>query len=438
VRSSSGRVRASGRRCRCVAASLIALVALGACGDNVTPRLAPARFVYDDGTEQIDRHQLYDRELGVLCTVSRFSDGYLYCLPDADRGFYTDRTCTTPVGVAPAGAPIKEFVVTAYVHLDMPLQQPSRVFRSGGKRERPTELWQKVGDVGCVVENNMPSAEYDYYDASPVVVGAVGIEPWFTVGEYVVDAWRSEGLLVPAEIEKCNLDEVANGVSTRCIPLNPPPGYADAACTQPMAFPGLSPSYKTYRRDPLTDCMSFYARGDDVEVTRWYVFGDTGCVENTWSSGLPMLRNMLVPIPEPTIARVPTGNGRVQLVRLDHLPLHDDLVRDTQLGTDCRRLDDGRCVPATNAKVESWFADAACATPVDVAMVRTGGCNAPMPYAEREGLFYPVKDAYAAQLYQLSTGDTCQIYNPPAPFVAHSIGPALGEDAFARATLMIE
>jgi hypothetical protein len=61
-----------------------------------------------------------------------------------------------------------------------------------------------------------------------------------------------------------------------------------------------------------------------------------------------------------------------------------------------------------------------------------------MPYAERDGQFYPVLQSYVAQLYQLSTGDTCQIYNPPAPFVAHSIGPALGEDAFARATLMIE
>jgi hypothetical protein len=71
-------------------------------------------------------------------------------------------------------------------------------------------------------------------------------------------------------------------------------------------------------------------------------------------------------------------------------------------------------------------------------MLRTGGCNTPMPYAERDGSFYPVLEPYAPQLYQLSTGDTCQIYNPPAPFVAHSIGAAVGEDAFAHATLVVE
>ena len=78
------------------------------------------------------------------------------------------------------------------------------------------------------------------------------------------------------------------------------------------------------------------------------------------------------------------------------------------------------------------------APPITIALRTGAGGSEANPYAERSGAFYPVLGAYAGQLYELDTGDTCSTYVPPMPLIAHSIGTALGEDAFARATLIPE
>jgi hypothetical protein len=434
VRGSSGRVRASRRRCGGLAASLIALAA---CGDDITPRLSPARFVYDDGTEQIDRHQLFDRSLDTLCTPIEFSDGHKYCTPPTDPASYVDASCTRVVGrVAKGSQPVGYFATKYLGEGGDGDDRTSRVFRAGAAAERPTQRWEKY-NFGCVAH---PLDEaFDYYEViEEIELGQVKLEPWFRTAELVVDAWQAPALRVPTLIENCDVIEKPNAVETTCVPTRREEirFYADPACTKPAVLGVPLEPWITYEHDPSTDCVTFWDVASSAELAVVYDRVGSLCLEEPFEMPVPM--GLLEPVDGPAIARTPTGTSRLQLVRLATLPLHDDLVHDTHLGADCRRLADGRCVPATTAKVESWFADPGCGIPIDVAMIRTGGCNVPMPYAERESAFYPVKESYAAQLYQLSTGDTCQIYNPPAPFVAHSIGPALGEDAFARATLTIE
>ncbi|HTL35211.1 MAG TPA: hypothetical protein VL326_18915 [Kofleriaceae bacterium] len=437
MRSSGGRVRASGGRRGSFAASLIvAAFGLAACGDNVEPRLVPARFVYDDGTEQIDRHQLFDRTLGLACTPTQFSDGKKYCAPPMDQALFTNAACTRVVGLAPADRPPREFFATSFSLDDE--ASPSRVFRGGGPpMGRPAELYFRNA-FGCWAAS--PPYGYVYYELAEELELAppVRLEPWVRSGTYVVDAWRSVGLLVPNAVEDCEIEDRPNDTSTFCRSSFPQADfYADSACTELIGYGVPSdPNWTTSTHDDVTTCTMYWRVGTTRHVTSVFRRSAGLCVEEPFPSDVPV--GILTPTDGPRLPRKIMGNGRIRPILLEGLPLFDDLLHDDLLDTDCRRLEDGRCVPGTTAVVESWFADPACGQPIDVAMVPTGGCRAPMPYAERAGMFYPVRAPYAAQLYQLSTGDTCQIYNPPAPFVAHSIGPALGADAFARATLTIE
>jgi hypothetical protein len=141
----------------------------------------------------------------------------------------------------------------------------------------------------------------------------------------------------------------------------------------------------------------------------------------------------------PELGRTRSGTGRLKLITLSPTPLTDELVFDTGLGEDCRRDEQGRCIPALAAPVETWFADASCTQGIDVAIVAASACTSRQPrYAHKADAFFDVGDVYGQQLYQLSTGDTCQTYNPPVGSVAHSLGAAVSDSALARATLMIE
>jgi hypothetical protein len=437
VRSSGGRVRASSRRCSGLAASLIALSLL-ACGDDITPRLAPARFVYDGGTEQIARHQLYDRTLGVLCEPTEFSDGRKYCKPPTNDASYFDASCARAVGrVAKGAMPVGYFATRYFGDAGESDDRLSRVFRAGAPAEQPAQRWEKYS-FGCVASPADDADAYDYFQlGEEIEMAPVTLEPWFRRGEFVVENWHTHFLSVVAGIQNCDLLERANAEETNCIPYDTEvvSRYVDPTCQQPAVLGVPVQPWITYETDPVTECTQFYRVGTTASATQLYDRVGTLCIEQTFTSSLPIA--LLETTDGPTVSRTPTGTGRIQLIQLAGLPVYDDLVRDTVLGTDCQRRADGRCVPANPAHIETWFADYQCSQPIDVALVRTGGCNAPVSYAERDGVFYPIGE-HPFKLYELDTGDTCSSYVPPPPFVAHSIGPALSEDAFARATLMIE
>jgi hypothetical protein len=401
--------------------------------------LAPARFVYDDGTEHVARHQLYDRTLEVLCEPSEFSDGRRYCKPPTNDASYVDASCTRAVGrVAKGTTPVGYFVTRYFGDAGESDDRLSRVYRAGAPADQPAQRWEKYG-FGCVASPADDAGEYDYFQlGEEIEMAPITLEPWVHSDDFVVETWRAPFLRVAADIQNCDILERANGETTTCIPRNTEvvSRYVDPTCQRPAVLGVPVQPWITYEQDPVSECIQFYEVGTTASATQLYDRVGSLCIEQMFTSSLPIA--LLTPTEGPTVSRTPSGAGRIQLIGLAGLPLNDDLVRDTVLGTDCQRRADGRCVPAAPAHIETWFADYQCSQPIDVALVRTGGCNAPTTFAERGGVFYPIGERYTPKLYELDTGDTCSSYAPPPPFVAHSIGPALGEDTFARATLMIE
>jgi hypothetical protein len=380
VRGSSGGVRAGGGRGGCLAA---ALIALAACGDNTVPRLAAARFVYDDGTEQIDRDQLYDRTLDTLCTPTVFSDGRHYCSPPTDAAWYFDANCTHAVGAVFTGTAPERFFETSYWgDGGSDPGTPSRVFRAGGRTAAPAQLYKKYAS-GCFGDDAPYKDLLDFYEVTELVeLEPVKLEPWFSNAGFVVDVWRGRGLRVPTSIEDCDVVERPNESTTTCAATAPVSLFGDAACTQPIAlgqFP--PPGFTAFQHDEVSDCTSYFGAPEQGTLTRLYTLNGTSCQEQPNDSELVYPITWLAPIEPVPLTRSPVGAARLRLLRLGALPLFDELLHDDRLGADCRRDASGRCVPVTTAAVETWFADPACGQPIDVAMVRTGGCNTPMPVA---------------------------------------------------------
>jgi hypothetical protein len=111
---------------------------------------------------------------------------------------------------------------------------------------------------------------------------------------------------------------------------------------------------------------------------------------------------------------------------------------DSELATDCVHDGELRCAPDTNITIQPFFADPQCNTPIELALVPSGQCDPPSRFATDGVEYYPLAAPYTNTIYVPYTGDTCGVFRPPAPFVAHSIGPALDRSQLPQAELTID
>lgn len=419
--------------------ALVALLGLAACGDNLAPpRLAPARYRYEDGVEEIDRHTLFDRELATLCEPTLFSDGATYCKPPTDVATFADERCLHPLGRVPQGQTPKPYFATAYVLGGQ--RTASRVFRTGSLTATAPLVTYERQDNLCVaypIENG-----FDYYELGLEVTDLprVHLVDGDVVGEWQLQNLVADGVDMPWRLldhqyGACNVLARPNHSTTLCEPVSVSAiaYYSDPQCTMPIVTAPERPAL-AYVGDE--GCRQYFAPGLDLLAGTIYQRTGQGCVESS-ISGPTRQFTVGASVSLPYLLRDRTGTAALRPIVLSPTTLPDEAMFDAILDQACKRDDHLRCVPVGAAAVESWFADDQCGQPIDVAMV-PGGCSAATKFAREDDRFYPVLDIYMPQLYQLDTGDTCSPYTPPAGLVAHSIGPALGADAFARATLMIE
>jgi hypothetical protein len=127
----------------------------------------------------------------------------------------------------------------------------------------------------------------------------------------------------------------------------------------------------------------------------------------------------------------------------DPLLFDDDPARQAE----CRRISvDGgtRCLPALGLVMDvAYFRDDICTVRAPFALVASGSCDTPAPYAYEtvpaDGIVvHTLAEPYPGTLYEISTADTCLPYIPPPRFVPHLRGPALPLAAFPSAHLVIE
>jgi hypothetical protein len=415
VRSGCRGIRVGRRRRRGLTA---ALIVLAACGDNLgPPRLTAARFVYDDGSEQIDRAQLYDRDLQTLCAPERLSDGSSYCVPDAGTAIYVDAHCSRVAGRVLGGVAPPAYFATSYTMLQTTLH--SHVYPTGAREDVPPTTRYELHDGECIGPLTLDDG-FDYYAVGP----AVDLARVRFVTDGDIEELVADGVHLPWRFASCDLRSAPDLPTATCPPNDVAQiaYYSDATCSMPLIHAHARPSLGFVESDA---CRHYYEVGNALLPPLLYERIDKVCVPSS-VSGPTQFFSVGRPVDVPMFDRVATGNARLQAITIG--PLVDELMHDTKLQADCRR-EDNRCVPAAAAPVQSWFTESGCGTPIEVAMVPSGGCAPPTKYARRGDTFFALGEPYTQPLFQLEPGDRCGVYVPPTSVVPYTLGAAMSDFA---------
>jgi hypothetical protein len=76
--------------------------------------------------------------------------------------------------------------------------------------------------------------------------------------------------------------------------------------------------------------------------------------------------------------------------------------------------------------------------PIDLALVPAGECDPPSRFARKGDALFQLTNRHTGTIYWLSTGDTCGIYGPPAPFVAWGVGDVVEPSTLVQAQVTID
>jgi hypothetical protein len=432
------------------------LLALAACGDNLPDsgdprsgaRLKLGWWVYEDGTRQRETSWYYDAVLGVRCMPATFSDGVRYCGPDSDEAVYTSDTCTQALGRVPVGSTPRLYATTRFYLNGEP--EPSRVFRAGAPTFVPGGVWEKHHN-GCWPAGQ--SGDFDYYELGNEVTGDLvrlrggqrsSSDELAIVEERSDDGLRvATGLLDRARASTCISEDIPGAASVACVPTSSVLAsyFHDVECLEPELASVSDPLPTVARQySARSRCWSYYDVGAQVTAPPLYEPIGGSCVPSSPPGGATFYV-MGPPAMLPLLRREPEASTRrlrqVSFVS-EGIQLPDDVLFDAQLGTECRRDASARCVPATDAQVMPFFADPGCQQPLQVALVPSGDCAAPAKYARQGDEYVPLLVPLTVPFYELSTGDTCGVFNVTDAFVPYLVKAALDPAAFATARLEID
>jgi len=417
------------------------LLALLACGDNVTPRLEPVRYAIA-GVEVADPRVFHDRARGEDCAAVSWADGATYCTPTYSDAVYTDPICTQPmartVDLPSGGYAATYFILRGQATL-------RRLHPVLGEVPPPAQFWvlrdatcvgPYTGDAtarfGAVGPELDESAFVRLRRSAPEGSGRLQLIAWYT----------DDGLHAPAGFHDrtlgadCTLADHADADAVACEPdAQQADGFSDPACTRPVVQTVTSPpAFAWYYTGA---CPTYAAVGDEVIDQTLYGLSGSACTRAQLPDGW---REFALgdPIELATMTRERGAGARIQPITLvaKGLRTPDDLVHDTALATDCHPgplAGTTRCVPATTTAIVSYFIDDTCLDPIDVALVPTGTCTSPPRFAFRPDAFHAIGEPVPMQLYEVSTGDRCVPYTPAPPYVARMVGPPLPLETFVAA-----
>jgi hypothetical protein len=437
---------------------LVALVCvLAGCGDNLPDpaiarsgdRLKLAWYVYADGTRQRETSWYYDAELGERCTPSAWSDGSRYCTPPTDEAVYVGDSCTRALGRTKIGATPAPFFATSFALMGD--RRPSRLFRRGAATTRPFEIWEKHHN-GCFGPF-VPDNDYDYFELGAEVTDLAQLRHRAPRGEGtlgIIDEVSDDGLRVPISFfdqalnVECTPPEKANVEGVECEPADAVlvSYFHEVGCLEPEIATNASTVPTTAKQySPLTGCWRYYAVGEEVSAPPLYEAIGLTCTSVAPPAGAHFYLTAGLRQTQALRRERETTQRRlanIDLVTDDGLRVADPHLFDSELGGECRRNDELRCVPVTAAKVEPFFADSGCTIPLDLALVPTGDCDPPTQFARRGDTMYPLVRRSTGTIYWLSTGDTCGTYVAQPPFKAWTIGPPIDPSTFPTAELTID
>jgi hypothetical protein len=405
---------------------MVAVIALGACGDNVRggyaagARLAPIGYVFEDGTTQPAGERFHDLARDEDCTPQMWADGARYCTPASAPFVFADRFCRQPIAQvnpeAPVGYAEIPFVApdgTTYVSRLHPLGAP-------------------LGDVpyyrfllgDCVGPNVDDSVTYVEVTADELAETDF-VQVTRTLDEIddslsAIRLTASDGLSLPIGFfdrhhgMDCVGRDAPDSDATACAPIHRIAAsgvYSDAACTIPSANAG------NVDRDPTLQAIELDADGckRDFALTQnrlfypaYFVDHDGACVADNGGGSLlyaagsaledrPLHRTVL----DSATRFSPIVDGWIPL------GIRDAYVHDNVAGFDCKPVD-GFCQPETIAAT-SLFVDDQCTTSITVAYVNPPTCGDPPRFAATfDHHVFPIGDVDLQPLFM-------QTVNPDYP-----------------------
>lgn len=426
---------------------LLVLVGLLGCGDNLVLEGADARsgerlklqfLEYVDGTRQLVRDELFDAGRDEACRIVQWSDGFFYCTPEAGRALYADPGCTRELGHSEPGKPTPPY----FVHESFigGAFKPAKLYRRGALAESPSATYVLRGGT-CTEALSGPAGPF--YELGEEVTRDALVQ----TGErlHVVDervgvriATSRDGVRVPLALHDRELDidcrvDGPNRTSVECTPVRAHDAvyFHDAACTQPELSAVSAPAIAAVERE---GCTSYHAVGTHVASTP--LFRLTPSCQPAVAPPSEQLFLVGEQLALPVLARERGGGARLQPIVVGGV--NDGYLFDLLHGSDCRPLDIGgvtRCVPH-HALSHPVYTDDTCTTRVLVALVPTRACEPPVQFAIRSFdetvEVYPISGA-APPVYEITTGDRCEVYLPPAGSAIRALGAPLPAEAFASA-----
>lgn len=421
-----------------------ALYLLAACGDDLAAsvpaeatsgdRLKLQVYRYDDGAWQVDPTAAFDAVEGTTCQAQTLGSGMpgsvgddgLRCIPMGDEAVFLDAACTVAVGRART-----EPFPTHFVAFD---RGPARVYRAGAPIDPPTEVYVlqagRCAGPTSVTEDlpyfatlsQVPISSLARYDQT--TVRGDGVEVNLLTSE---DGWQVPLGVVDSTYQVACAPAVTAGDQVPCEPVGGAAAYAfaDAACTQAVAFAAPEPAPTVavqYRSD---GCPSFLGIGAVFEGDV-YVTNGTSCFLGTRPAGMIAFRvgdPVEVARLHRTIDAVP--GRRLQRIGLTDGPLAfaSTTLWDTLTAAPCSATTiDGvtRCLP-THAITGRTLFGPGCTTALPFVEVPRSCEVARMARIDdAEGTRYftigaPITDVY-------SPVDGCTRYPAPPGFELRALG----------------
>ncbi len=348
---------------------LVAVGLLG-CGDNLDAsdpfepqsgsRLRLGWFTYDDGTRQLQQATFHDRELGMPCSPRRWSDGNVYCTPEAWSTTFADEACTVEVGASPGGPTPAAFFIRTYTV--GPMITPSRLYRRGARHPRLLQEWRLEGDE-C--RGPITRTAFEYFELQPATaVRLRRSEPMGDGRHALIMHTSDDGVRAPAAIhdmlidDDCVLTRVPGSVAPVCAPAHARRAshFHDDACTARIVAigPGEDQPVTASLCDQPAGCTSFARIAEEVSPYRVFEQSGDTCVEVV----LPLGSRAFAIGEALSLASIERRIEPAEGHRLDPIVLADGAMRvpdealfDSATGAECRRvdrLDDRRCLPGTD------------------------------------------------------------------------------------------